>query len=196
MPGAKQKCCPFLFFNALRAQETERGLDHHGSAGVKQSKQFHTSTSGPLRRRSAKQPQHLPPEYLTPYKCRWLAAQAGLSGRVVMMGCQAGLSKPVYGCLAGWLAWPAGWPAWPGLPPCPPSPPDATTGATGLSELGRRLDRKEAPATPQKAAPKANDRSSRLGRRLGRLLAPATGASNRRSLRPNSDFAGCAGCEF
>ena len=115
------------------------------------------------------------------------AAQAGLSGRVVMLGCQAGLSKPVYGCLAGWLASPAGWPAWPGLPPCPPSPPDATTGATGLSELGRRLDRKEAPATPQKAAPKANDR---------RLWSATTGASNRRSLRPNSEFAGCAGCEF
>ena len=89
--------------------------------------------------------------------------------------------------LASWLAWPAGWPAWPGLPPCPPSPPDATTGATGLSELGRRLDRKEAPATPQKAAPKANDR---------RLWSATTGASNRRSLRPNSEFAGCAGCEF
>ena len=89
-----------------------------------------------------------------------LAVQAGLSGRVVRLGCQAGLSKPACGCLAGWLAWPAGWPAWPGLPPCPPSPPDATTGATGLSELGRRLDRKEAPATPQKAAPKANNQSS------------------------------------
>ena len=89
--------------------------------------------------------------------------------------------------LTGWPGRLAGWPAWPGLPPCPPSPPDATTGATGLSELGRRLDRKEAPATPQKAAPKANDR---------RLWSATTGASNRRSLRPNSEFAGCAGCEF
>ena len=65
-----------------------------------------------------------------------LAVQAGLSGRVVKLGCQAELSKPACGCLAGWLAWPTGWPAWPGLPPCPPSPPDATTGATGKLGIG------------------------------------------------------------
>ena len=73
-----------------------------------------------------------------------LAVQAGLSGRVVRLGCQAELTKSACGCLAGWLAWPTGWPAWPGLPglaclaspPPPASPPDATIGATGKLGIG------------------------------------------------------------
>ena len=64
------------------------------------------------------------------------------------------------GWLAGLAGWLAGWLAWLAPPPSPPPLLDATTGTTGLSELGRRLDRKEAPATPEKAEPKANDRPS------------------------------------
>ena len=99
-----------------------------------------------------------------------LAVQAGLSGRVVRLGCQAGLSKPACGCLAGW---PAGLP---GLA-CPPAPPPLQTpqpAQPANSELARRLGRRAAPATPQKAAPKADNQSS-LRPNSDKLVAPVVG---------------------
>ena len=54
LPGTHPKSGGALRLSSTAWQETKRGLDHHGSGGAKQSKQFHTSTSRPLRHSRAK----------------------------------------------------------------------------------------------------------------------------------------------
>ena len=122
-----------------------------------------------------------------------LGCRAGLSGWAVRLGCPSP-------CVAVWLAgWPGRLAGLPGLA-CPPAPPPLQTpqpAQPANSELARRLGRKEAPATPQKAAPKADNQSSlRAISEFAGCAGCGVRTNNRRNLRAISEFAGCAGCEF
>ena len=112
-----------------------------------------------------------------------LAWPAGLARWLSKLGCRAGLP--------GWAArlscpsprvavWLAGWPGrlagLPGLA-CPPAPPPLQTpqpAQPANSELARRLGRRAAPATPQKAASKADNQSS-LRPNSDKPVAPVVG---------------------
>ena len=112
-----------------------------------------------------------------------LAWPAGLARWLSKLGCRAGLSSWAVrlSCPSPRVAvWLAGWPGrlagLPGLA-CPPAPPPLQTpqpAQPANSELARRLGRRAAPATPQKAASKADNQSS-LRPNSDKPVAPVVG---------------------